>query len=110
LAISIRSPSSIGAPWPGSSSMNMSFSPVFGRSSAVESLRRSPLKRFSISSVTTARPSSSSTSPMSPIFTPATRTDWPCPGATARAFSSTASTRNGPSSTIGKRKFCWDRM
>ena len=88
----------------------MSFSPVLGRSSAVESSRTRPLKRCSISSSTTARPSSSSTSPMSPIFTPATRTDWPCPGATARALSSTASTRNGPSSITGKRKFCWERM
>jgi hypothetical protein len=41
---------------------------------------------------TTARPCSSSTLPISPTFTPATCTVWPCPGVTACAFSNSAYT------------------
>ena len=49
----------------------------------------------SISSSTTAWPSSSSTLPMSPTRTPATRTVWPWPGVTAWASASSALTVKG---------------
>jgi hypothetical protein len=59
---------------------------------------------------TTARPSSSSTLPMSPTCTPATRTVWPWPGVTACAFSSSTLMIWGFSVTSGKRKRWLDRM
>ena len=70
----------------------MSFVPVFARSSALASSRRSPRYFDSSWSSTTALPSSSSTLPMSPTRTPATTTVWPCPGVTAWASDSSALT------------------
>ena len=61
---------------PGSSSKNMSLSPVVGRIRIVASLYTGRYSR-SISNVTTPRPSTSSTSATSPIRTPATRIVWP---------------------------------
>ena len=88
----------------------MSLSPVLERSSAVASRWTRSLNAGSISSVTTARPSSSLTGPMAPIVTPATRTDWPWPGCTAWALDSTASIFFGDSSMSGKRSRWLARM
>ena len=55
---------------PGSRSMNMSFRPVLGRSSALASCRIMPSYSGSMTISTTALPSTSSTSPMSPTRTP----------------------------------------
>jgi hypothetical protein len=62
---------------PGSTSITMSFNPVFGRrSSEASELIRCALS-LSTSIVTTAWPSSSSTPVMSPTRIPAMSTDWP---------------------------------
>ena len=90
--------------------MNMSFSAVFGRSSAVASSRMRSLYFGSMSSVTIARPSFSSTLPTSPIFTPETRTVWPWPGVTACAVENSALSLIGLSSTSGKRSRWLARM
>ena len=90
-ATGIVPPSGTGLPWPGSTSTNMSFRAVFGRSSAVASCRIRFLYSGLISSVTTATPSSSFTSAIRPTSTPATRTVWPWPGCTACAFASSIS-------------------
>ena len=95
--------------WPGSRSMNMSLSPVLGRSSAVASWRIIPSYSGSMTISTTALPSRSETSPMSPTRTPATRTVWPWPGVTACAVESSALSRSGDSSH-GKRMRCSSRM
>ena len=95
---------------PGSSSMNMSFRPVLGRSSAFASVWTKPLYSASTSMVTTATPSSSSVSAMSPTRTPETRTVWPWPGVTACAVENSAFSWNGLSSMIGKRTRWWLRM
>ena len=58
------------SPPPGCRSMNMSFSPVFGRSSAVALVWTRSLYSRSMSIWITARPSLSSTPPMSPMRTP----------------------------------------
>jgi hypothetical protein len=84
----------------------MSFRPVLGRSSARASVRTMPSYSGSITSSTTARPSRSSTSPMSPIRTPDTRTVWPWPAVTAWAVENSAFSRSGASSH-GKRRRCW---
>jgi hypothetical protein len=88
----------------------MSFNPVFGRRSIVASSRRSPSYFLSISRFTTACPSSSSTGPIAPIRTPATRTNWPWPGVTACAVGSSTFIWIGFSSTIGKRSRWLARM
>jgi hypothetical protein len=88
---------------PGSSWMNMSFRPVLGRSSAVASVWIMSLYSASMSIRTIARPSSSSTSPMSPIRTPATRTVWPWPAITAWAVWNSAFSTYGLSWMIGNR-------
>ena len=106
----IRSPSSSGSPWPGSTSMNMSLRPVFGRSSAVASSVMRFLYSLSMSASTTATPSSTSTVAMSPTLTPATRTVWPWPGITARASAISISMRFGFSSISGKLSRCCSRM
>ena len=90
---------------PGSSSMNMSFSPVFGRSSALASVWTKPLYSGSRSIVTTARPSFRSTFVMSPTRTPDTRTVWPWPGVTACAVANSALIRNGASSHGNRRRW-----
>ena len=68
----------------------MSFSPVFGRRSAVASVWTIPLYWGSTSIVTIARPSERSTFEMSPTRTPETRTVWPWPGVTACAVENSA--------------------
>jgi hypothetical protein len=95
---------------PGWSSMNMSLSAVFGRSSASASSCTTSLNSGSISSVTSARPCSSSTLPTSPTFTPETRTVWPWPGVTACAVENSALMRFGLSSITGKRRRWLARM
>ena len=60
---------------PGLSSMNMSFKPVRGRSSAVAFWWIRCLYFWLICSVTIAMPFSSLTPPISPTCTPETRTD-----------------------------------
>ncbi len=106
----VKSSSAAGASdVPGSRSMNMSLSPVLGRSSAVASVRIMLSYSGSMTISTTALPSSSSTAPMSPIRTPATRTVWPWPGVTACAVANSALIRSGASSH-GKRIRCWSRM
>jgi hypothetical protein len=77
---------------PGSSSTIMSFSPVLGRSSSVAS-GRTRAKRRSMSSVSTAAPSSSRTPAISPTRTPEIVTAWPCPGSTPAALVKRASMR-----------------
>jgi hypothetical protein len=52
-------------------------------------------------SVTTALPSSSSTSAMSPTLTPETFTAWPCPGSTPWAVSSSTSSLKSDSPITG---------
>ena len=101
---------------PGSSSMNMSFRPVRGRSCAVASVRRSSswlsiLSRFR-SIVTTATPFFGSTAVIFPTSTPATRTVWPWPGMTAWASENSALSSNGGFSMNGKypRDSCWEMM
>ena len=59
---------------------------------------------------TTASPFSSLTAPMSPICTPETRTDWPCPGVTACAVENSALSVKGEDSMSGKRRRSWLRM
>ncbi len=81
-------PSGTGWPRPpGSSSMNMSFRPVRGRSRPVASVLTWILfQNFgSISVLTSATPLRGRTATILPTCTPATRTDWPCPGVTAWA-------------------------
>jgi hypothetical protein len=68
----IVAPSSSGSPfWPALISIVMSWRPVRGRSRTVESSRRIGAYCSSISIVTTAWPSTSSTSEMSPALIPA---------------------------------------
>ena len=69
----------------------MSLRPVFGRSRMVASLWIGLYWSW-IFIVTTARPSTSSTLPTSPTFTPAMFTVWPWPGTTACAVGSSAFT------------------
>ena len=92
----------------------MSWSPVRGRSSTVESERTSGANSSSTSIVTTALPSTSSTSEMSPALTPAMFTVWPWPGVTACAVESSALTSNRSSPRIGTQDgygcCCWERM
>ncbi len=71
----------------------MSFSPVFGRSSAVALVWTRSLYSRSMSIWITARPSLSSTPPMSPMRTPETRTVWPWPATTAWAVENSALSR-----------------
>ena len=80
---------------PGSSSMNMSLSPVLGRSRACASVWTRSLYCGSRSSVTTAWPSFRPTLVMSPTRTPETRTVWPWPGVTACAVENAACSWNG---------------
>ena len=87
----------------------MSFSPVFGRSSAEASAWISLRYFLSISIVTTARPFWRCTPPMSPTRMPAMRTVWPWPGMTAWAVENSALTGNG-AAWNGKRKRSWERM
>jgi hypothetical protein len=94
---------------PGSRSMNMSFRPVLGRSSAVASVLTIPRYSASMSMRTIARPSLSSTSPMSPIRTPATRTVCPCPAITDCAVENSAFRTYGDS-CHGNRIRCFWRM
>ena len=68
----------------------MSLRPVLGRSSARASVRTMPSYSGSMTISTSARPSRSSTLPMSPIRTPDTRTVWPCPAVTACAVENSA--------------------
>ena len=92
----------------------MSWSPVRGRSRTVASVWISGAYLVSISIVTTAWPSSSSTSEMSPALTPEMFTVWPCPGVTACAVASSAlsSKRSSPRNGIqdGYGCCCWERM
>ena len=88
----------------------MSFRPVFGRRSAVALVWTRCLYSGSMSIRTTARPSLSSTLPMSPIRTPETRTVWPWPAITAWAVWNSAFSTNGLSWMIGKRIRCLPRM
>ena len=88
----------------------MSFSDVFGRISAVASSVTSPSYSGSIFISTIGRPSSSSISPTSPIWTPETRTVWPWPGIIACAVGSSAFSEIGSSSISGKRSRCWATM
>ena len=106
----IRPPAGTGLPWPGSTSTNMSLRAVFGRSSAVASCLIRFLYSGSMSSPTTATPSTTFTSEMRPTSTPATRTVWPWPGCTACAFASSIEMCFGAAWTNGKRTFCWLRM
>ena len=87
---------------PGSSSIVMSWRPVRGRSSTVASSWISSAYSLLDRIVTTARPSSSSTSVMSPTLTPAMFTVWPWPGVTACAVSNSAlsSKRSSPRNGI----------
>ena len=98
----IVAPSSSGSPFlPASISIVMSCRPVRGRSSTVESERRSGAYCSSTSIVTTALPFTSSTSEMSPALTPAMFTVWPWPGVTAWAVDSSALSSNRSSPRIG---------
>ena len=81
------------SPPPGCRSMNMSFSPVLGRSSAVALVWTRSLYWGSTSILITARPFFSSTPPMSPMRTPDTRTVWPWPATTACAVENSALSR-----------------
>ena len=83
---------------PGSSWIVMSFSPVLGRTSAVAFLYSVASSRW-IFIVTTARPFSRSTLPISPTLTPAIATSWPWPGISAWAveISILRSTKSDPS-------------
>ena len=111
LAIGIVKPSFTGVrSLPGKTCTYMSFSPVRGRSAAFASRRMSVSYSCLMSSPTSARPSLSSTLPMSPISTPATWTVWPWPGVTACAVSSSTLMRIGVSSASGKRKRWLSRM
>ncbi len=97
-------------PRPGDSSMNMSFSPVFGRSSALQFWWIRPLYCESMSICTIATPFLSVTPPTVPIWTPETRTDWPWPGVTACAVENSALIVNGEDWMSGKRSPSWLRM
>ena len=88
----------------------MSFSPVRGRSSAVASVWIRCLYFWSICICTTAIPFCSVTSPISPIWTPETRTVWPWPGVTACAVENSAFIVNGDDWMNGKRSRSWLRM
>ena len=94
--------------------MVMSCRPVRGRSRTVASSWISSWYSLSTPIVTIARPFSSSTSVMSPTWTPAMFTVWPCPGVTACAvsistFSSNwSSPRNGIHDGYGWR--CCERI
>ena len=92
---------------PGLSSMNMSFSPVLGRSSALASVWTRSLYCGSTSIVTIARPCERSTCVMSPMRTPETRTVWPWPGVTACAVENSAFSLYGALWMIGKRRRWW---
>ena len=111
----IVEPSSSGSPFvPGSISIVMSWRPVRGRSSTVASARISGAYSSSTSIVTTALPSSSSTSEMSPTLTPAMFTVWPWPGVTACAVESSALSSKRSSPRTGTQDgygcCCWERM
>ena len=84
----------------------MSFRPVLGRSSALASCRIMPSYSGSMTISTTALPSFSWTSPMSPTRTPETRTVWPWPAVTAWAVANSAFRTSGDASH-GKRMRCW---
>ena len=88
----------------------MSLRPVLGRSSAVAFVWTRSLYSWSMSILITARPSLSSTPPMSPMRTPATRTVWPWPATTACAVENSALSWNGLGSKNGKRIRCSLRM
>ena len=70
--------------------MNMSLSPVLGRSSAVALVWTTPWYWGSRFIWTTATPFLSETLPISPTWTPEMRTDWPWPGVTACAVENSA--------------------
>ena len=80
----------------------MSWRPVRGRRSTVASSWISGAYCCSTSIVTTAWPSTSSTSEMSPALTPEMFTVWPWPGVTACAVESSAlsSKRSSPRNGI----------
>ena len=96
--------------------MNMSFSPVRGRSCAVASDRTCSLWLSIMSRsraiVTTATPFFGSTPVIFPTSTPATRTVCPWPGITAWASENSAFRLNGGFSISGKypRDSCWEMM
>ena len=87
----------------------MSFSPVFGRSSAVASGWMRLRYFLSIEKVTSARPSRSCTLLTSPTRIPETRIICPWPGTTACAVVNSAFSVHAFSSRIGSRRFWWSR-
>ncbi len=95
---------------PGLSSMNMSFSPVRGRSSAVASVWMRCLKVGWMPIVTRATPLTSCTALIIPTCTPETRTDWPCPGVTAWAVEKSAYIFTGLGERSGNCRRSWERM